>query len=84
MKREYGHHVIKFEIFEKNKNNFFIKQNISFLFKTKIYIFLFLEKYFFQIPKNTIADTKKFKQKPQRFADCQGEFQMLNIPWNEN
>ena len=36
-------HEIKFENRVKNKNSFFMKQNISFLFQTKIYIFLFLE-----------------------------------------
>ena len=31
---------IKFENCVKDKNNFFIKRNISFLFKTKIYLIL--------------------------------------------
>ena len=31
---------IKFENCVKDKNNFFIKRNISFLFKTKIYFIL--------------------------------------------
>ena len=31
---------IKFENCVKNKNDFFIKRNISFLFKTKIYLIL--------------------------------------------
>ena len=50
----------------------------------KTYIFLFLEKYFFKIPKNSIAeaDTKKHtyvSAKPLAFADCQDEFWMLYI-----
>ena len=39
---------MKFENCVKDKNNFFIKWNISFLF---------LEMYFFKIPKNLIALT---------------------------
>ena len=57
---------IKFENCVKDKNNFFIKWNIAFLSWTKI---LFLETYFFKIPKNLItsafffdeADTKKHR-----------------------
>ena len=44
---------VKLENCMKDKINFFIKQNISFLFKQK-YI-LVLETYFFKIPKNLIA-----------------------------
>ena len=95
MKREYSHlwiiqlndlnHEIKFQRRVKNKNNFFIKQNIHFLFQTKKK--LILGKYFFKIPKNSIAsvffifsaeaDTKKYgsvSAKALAFADCRGEF----------
>ena len=34
------HYEIKFENCVKDRNNFFIKQNISFHFKTKIYFIL--------------------------------------------
>ena len=44
---------VKLENCMKDKINFFIKQNISFLFKQK-YI-LVLETYFFKIRKNLIA-----------------------------
>ena len=43
----------KFENHVKEKNNFFIKRNIAFLFSIK-YI-LFLETYFLKIPKNLLA-----------------------------
>ena len=36
----YLNYEIKFENCVKEKNNFFIKQNIYFLFKTKIYFIL--------------------------------------------
>ena len=36
----YLHYEIKFENCVKDKNNFFIEQNIYFLFKTKIYFIL--------------------------------------------
>ena len=49
------HHEIKFGICMENKYNFFVKQNISVLFKTKVYIFFILRRVFFQIPKNLIA-----------------------------
>ena len=42
---------IKFENHVKDKNDFFIKRNISFLFLKQKYI-LFLQTYFFKIPKN--------------------------------
>ena len=44
---------VKLENCMKDKINFFIKQNISFLFKQKC--ILVLETYFFKIPKNLIA-----------------------------
>ena len=44
---------MKFENRVKDKTSFFIKQNIAFFFKQK-YI-LFLETYFYKIPKNLIA-----------------------------
>ena len=47
------HYEIKVENRVKDKNNFFIKQNIDFLSWTK-YI-LFSETYFFKIPKNLIT-----------------------------
>ena len=40
---------MKFEYCVKNKNTFFIKQNIS------SFLFLFKEKYFFKITNNSIA-----------------------------
>ena len=47
-------HEIKFENLVKNKNNFFIKKDISFA-KTKNISFLFLKKYYFKNPKNLLA-----------------------------
>ena len=44
---------INFENRVNNKNYFFIKWSIAFLFKQKH--ILFLETYFFFIPKNSIA-----------------------------
>ena len=44
---------IKFESSVKDKNNFFIKQNIAFLSWTKIYFIL--EENFPKIPKNLIT-----------------------------
>ena len=43
------HHEIKFENSSKNTSNFFIKQNISFLFQSKIYIFFILGKTFLRV-----------------------------------
>ena len=73
---------------EKQKYITFLlsKTFISF-FKQK-YIFLILEMYFFNIPKNSIAsafffakaDTKKYgsaSAKAFAFADCRGKFQRL-------
>ena len=42
------------KIARKMKKYFFIKQDISLFFKEEIY-FLFLEKYFFKVPKNSFA-----------------------------
>ena len=39
----------------KTEKYFFIKQDISLFFKQKNIFFLFLEKYFFQISKNSVA-----------------------------
>ena len=58
---------MKFENCVKDKNKFFIKRNIVFVFKQN-YI-LFLETYFFKTPKNLVAsaffnaeaDTKKYR-----------------------
>ena len=47
------HYETKFENRVKDKNNFFIKRNSAFLKKSR-YI-LFLETYFFKIPKNSIV-----------------------------
>ena len=59
-------HKNKFENRVKNKSNFFIKQNVSFLNKN-IYIF--------KIHKNSIASAKT-----STFVDCQGEFRTLCMP----
>ena len=56
-------HGIKFENRVKNRNNFFIKQNIYFLFlnnilkyiKYKIYFFILGKVFFFKISKNSVA-----------------------------
>ena len=45
----------KFENRVKDKNNFFIKRKIAFLFFFKKYI-LFLERYFFKILNNFFAE----------------------------
>ena len=63
--------VMTFENSVKNKNTFFIKQDISFLKKTKIiaWAFFFAE-----------ADSKKHRYasaEPSAFADCRGEFRTL-------
>ena len=47
---------IKFENRVKDKNNFFIKQNIAFFY-------LFLETYFFKILKNLIAEADAEKHR---------------------
>ena len=59
------HYETKFENRVKDKNNSFIKRNSAFLKKSR-YI-LFLETYFFKIPKNSIvsafffADSRKHR-----------------------
>ena len=73
-------HEIKFENRVKNKNNFFIKPNISF-FLTKIFFYSW-KSIFFKIPMNWTAkaDTKKYRYlsaKASVFADCRGEFRTL-------
>ena len=56
---------IKFENCVKDKNDFFIKRTIAFLFQTKIYFIL--GDVFFKIPNNCLgiffaeADTKKHR-----------------------
>ena len=71
------HYEIKFENRVKDKNNFFMKQNISFPFLNKNVFFL-LGDAFFKIPKNlVIIDTKKHRYasvKASAFADCQDQF----------
>ena len=77
------HCEIKFENRVKDKNDFFIKLIVSFLFFKQKYI-LFLETYFFNIPKNLIALTffllrqilknRYASAKASAFADCRGEF----------
>ena len=85
---------IKSENCVKDKNNFFINQNIAFLFKQKHV--LYMETYFFKIPKKLLtsafffflffiffaeADTKRHRYasaKASEFADRRGEFQLLH------
>ena len=72
---------IKFENHVKDKNNFFIKRNISF-FKQK-YI-SYLETYFCRVPENLIAlvffllrqvlKNRYASAKASAFVDCRSEF----------
>ena len=81
MKREYRHQCIMQEMISvmksslkivKRKNNFLIKQNISFLNKN-IYSFI-LGKVFFKITKNSIASIFCFMRQIQKIVD---------IPWQK-
>ena len=79
-------YAVKFENHVKNKNNFFIKQNIS----------CYLNHLRIQLPQHFFAeaDTKKHRYalaKASAFADCQGQFRMLlhaiisrNIAYTQN
>ena len=88
MKIEYRHlwintgndlcYEINFENRVKDKNNFFIKWNISFL--NKNIFFILGEVFFFKIPNNLIASAFFFAEaytKKHRYADCRGEFRTL-------
>ena len=88
MKIEYRHlwintgndlcYEINFENRVKDKSNFFIKWNISFL--NKNIFFILGEVFFFKIPKNLIASAFFFAEadtKKHSYADCRGEFRTL-------
>ena len=79
MKRECRHldntvndlrYEIKFENCVKDKNNFFIKWNISFLNKN----ILFLETHFFKIPKNLIGSA---------FFLLRQMLKIIGMPWQK-
>ena len=81
-------HHESFKIVLKKKYLSLLSKTFIYFFKTKIDIYLFLEKYFFKIPKNSFfaeSDTKKRRYTSTKslvFAYCRGKFRMLLLNLN--